>query len=113
MLTIRIGGEPAGALRALLASSALLFPILALAAELQGHVVGVHDGDSITLLSGSFEVRIRLADIDAPELAQAFGRRSKESLSDLCFDKPAELTTQGNDRYGRTIARVYCSGVDA
>src|SRR5688572_19849814 len=48
-----------------------------------------------------------------PESKQAFGSRSKQSLSDLCFQKDARLETQGKDRYGRTIATVYCAGRSA
>ena len=44
------------------------------AATLSGRVVGVHDGDSITVLDASHtQHKIRLAGIDAPELKQAFG----------------------------------------
>jgi endonuclease YncB( thermonuclease family) len=56
---------------------------------------------------------VRLTEIDAPESNQAFGQRSKQSLSDMCFGKPARLVSQGEDRYGRTLARIYCSGTDA
>jgi endonuclease YncB( thermonuclease family) len=73
----------------------------------------VHDGDSITVLISGHQVKVRLADIDAPELKQAFGQRSKQSLSDLCFQKSATLEDRGHDRYGRTLARVRCAGVDA
>jgi endonuclease YncB( thermonuclease family) len=59
------------------------------------------------------EVKIRLAEIDAPEKRQAFGIRSKQSLSNLCFGKQAEITPQVKDRYRRTVAHVKCSGVDA
>ena len=69
------------------AAFGLLLPVLAQAADLQGRVVGVHDGDSITFLAGRHQLKVRLADIDAPELGQAFGQRSKQSLSDLCFNK--------------------------
>jgi len=52
-------------------------------------------------------------DVNAPEKAQAFGNRSKQSLSELCFDKTATLADQGKNRYGRTLARVHCDGLDA
>ena len=53
---------------------------------LEGRVVGVHDGDTVTLLMvGNQQLKIRLAQIDAPELDQAFGQRSKQSLSDMVF----------------------------
>ena len=83
------------------------------ATQITGQVVGVHDGDSITVLVDRRQIKVRLADIDAPELKQAFGRRSKQSLSDLCFNKSATLEDQGQDRYGRTLARVRCAGEDA
>lgn len=85
----------------------------ALGAEITGLVVGVHDGDSLTALVGGRQVKVRLADIDAPELKQAFGQRSKQSLSDLCLQKSATLEDRGQDRYGRTLARVRCNGADA
>lgn len=65
------------------------------------------------MLRDKEHVKIRLAGIDAPEKAQAFGNKSKQSLSELCFDKMATLADQGNDRYGRTLARVHCEGIDA
>jgi len=82
--------------------------------RIEGRVVGVSDGDTITLLTAEKQqVKVRLAEIDAPEKAQAFGNKSKQSLSDLCFGKQAVLSVQATDRFGRTIARVACSGVDA
>lgn len=77
-------------------------------------VVGVSDGDTITALCRDNErLKIRLAEIDAPEKAQPFGMRSKQSLSDLCFGKQAEITPRERDRYGRTVARIQCEGADA
>ncbi|MCG3770144.1 MAG: Thermonuclease [Nitrosomonadaceae bacterium] len=78
-----------------------------------GKVVSVADGDTITVLRDRTQVKVRLLEIDAPEKAQAFGTKSKESLSEMCFGKTAELTDKGKDRYGRTLARVTCDGVDA
>ena len=82
------------------------------AADILGQVVGVHDGDSLTVLVDRRQIKVRLADIDAPEIKQAFGQRSKQSLSDLCFQKMATLEDQGRDRYERAIARVTCTGQD-
>ena len=78
-----------------------------------GKVVGVADGDTITVLRDRTQVKVRLLEIDAPEKAQAFGTKSKESLSEMCFGKTAEVVEKGKDRYGRTLARVSCDGVDA
>jgi endonuclease YncB( thermonuclease family) len=83
-------------------------------ADLSCKVVGVSDGDTITALCQSREqVKVRLAEIDAPEKAQPFGAKSKQSLSDLCFGKTAQIVEQDRDRYGRTVARVRCAGIDA
>ena len=79
------------------------------AADLSCKVVGVADGDTITALcQGNEQVKVRLAEIDAPEKAQPFGAKSKQSLSGLCFGKQARISPQGRDRYGRTIGRIYC-----
>jgi len=82
-------------------------------ADFTGKVVAVADGDTISVLRDHEQVKIRLSDIDAPEKAQAFGNKSKQSLSDLCFGKTATLADKGKDRYGRTLARVHCDGIDA
>lgn len=84
------------------------------AAELHGRVVGVLDGDTVTVLDADKrEHRIRLAEIDAPEKRQAFGQRSKQSLSELCFGATARVLSRGRDRYGRVLGRLSCAGVDA
>jgi endonuclease YncB( thermonuclease family) len=82
-------------------------------ADFNGKVVAVTDGDTITVLRDHEQVKVRLLEIDAPEKKQPFGNKSKQSLSDLCFNKTALLTDKGKDRYGRTLARVQCDGVDA
>lgn len=76
-------------------------------------VVGVSDGDTLTARCPDRTVKIRLAEIDAPEKKQAFGTRSKQALSDLCFGKEAEIRPQVRDKYSRTVARVSCAGQDA
>lgn len=82
-------------------------------ADFSGRVVSIADGDTITVLVERKQVKVRLVEIDAPEKSQAFGNRSKQSLSDMCFDKDAQVQDNGKDRYGRTLGRVYCGGVDA
>ena len=59
------------------------------------------------------QVKVRLTDIDAPELGQPFGARSKQSLSEMCFGKVASLDVRGQDRYKRSLAKVTCAGTDA
>jgi micrococcal nuclease len=80
-------------------------------------VIGIADGDTLTArcatAHGEQNIRVRLAEIDAPEKGQAFGQSSKQHLAALCFRKRAEVKSTATDRYGRTIARVHCEGVDA
>jgi endonuclease YncB( thermonuclease family) len=80
-------------------------------------VVAISDGDTLKARCGepgSYEqVTVRLAEIDAPEKSQAFGQRSKEALSALCFGIQAGIRAVTLDRYGRTVARVECKGLDA
>ena len=57
--------------------------------------------------------RIRLAGIDAPEKKQPFGQRSKQSLSDLVFDKAVTVETNKRDKYRREVGKVLVGGVDA
>jgi micrococcal nuclease len=75
-------------------------------------VIGVADGDTLTVLQDQRPVKIRLANVDAPEKAQAFGQRSKQSLSELCYGKDATYDAVDVDRYGRTVAVVTCGGVN-
>lgn len=78
-----------------------------------GQVVVVADGDTITVLDADkVQHTIRLAGIDAPEKKQAFGNRSKESLSDLVFDKTVNVETDKRDRYRREIGKVLVNGRD-
>lgn len=79
---------------------------------LKGQIVGVHDGDSATLRTNSQTYKLRLQGIDAPELGQEFGRRSKQGLSDLIFGTEVSVTDMGKDRYGRTLAIIHCDGVN-
>lgn len=76
--------------------------------------VGVHDGDTLTLLvetpDGKRQAKIRLDAIDAPEIGQPFGNRAKRELSGMVFGKDCEVESKGQDRYGRTIGRVTVAG---
>lgn len=76
-------------------------------------VVGVHDGDTITCLDeNNVQQKVRLAEIDAPEIGQDYGKVSREALADLVFGKTVQVVDQGKDRYGRWIGRVSVGGKD-
>jgi endonuclease YncB( thermonuclease family) len=95
----------------MLAALGALLACQAGAASLDGRVVGVSDGDSLTLLVGRETVRVRLAQIDAPERGQPYGSRSKRALSDLAFGRDARVEVVEIDDYGRTVGEVYVDGV--
>ena len=91
----------------------LLLPSISLAQSLTGRVVGVADGDTVTILTPERQqVKIRLGQIDAPEKAQPFGQRSKQSLSDLIFGKEVRVQVETTDRYGRTVGRIFQDNLD-
>lgn len=101
-------------IRTFIAVFALLASQICWGDSFSGRVVGVADGDTVTLLTENNEqVKVRLTSIDAPEKSQAFGKASKKSLSDLCFNKPAVVVTHGKDKYGRTIGYLSCDGINA
>ena len=80
----------------------------------EGKVVGISDGDTITVLdSSNTQHKIRVAGIDAPEKSQDFGNRSKEHLSDLVFGKTVYIPESKIDKYGRTVSRVMIGNTDA
>ncbi|MDG1074042.1 MAG: thermonuclease family protein [Methylophilaceae bacterium] len=84
------------------------------AAELEGRVIGVSDGDTITILDASnTQYKIRLSGIDAPEKRQAFGNASKKSLSDLVYNKQVIVDWNKHDRYQRIVGKVLVDGADA
>lgn len=78
----------------------------------EGEVVGVTDGDTLTLLENQRQIKIRLAEIDTPERGQPYGTQAKKVLSDLVFGKHARAVVQDIDRYGRSVARIYVNGID-
>jgi endonuclease YncB( thermonuclease family) len=84
------------------------------AETLSGTVIGVLDGDTLTILDAQKRrYRVRLGQVDAPESKQAFGIKSARSLHGLCFRKTAQVEWQAKDQYNRPIGQVTCQGIDA
>ena len=82
--------------------------------EIQGKVIRVLDGDTIEVLQDKKPVRIRLANIDAPEKKQAFGRWSANQLKALLAGQSVTVSYTQTDRYGRIIGHVFTTnGTDA
>ena len=92
---------------------ALASPLAAVAAERHGTIVGVADGDTLTLLDANkTQHRIRIDGIDAPERTQPYGERAKQSLAALAHGRAASADCPKVDRYGRAVCRVYIDGID-
>lgn len=89
----------------------LFISLNVLAKDLEGKIVGVSDGDTATMLveapNGKLTVKIRLAQIDAPEKSQPWGQKSKQALSDLIYNKTIRAEVETKDRYGRVVANLY------
>ncbi len=82
-------------------------------ADFAGTVVGVTDGDTITVLDASkARHKVRLAGIDAPERGQPGGFRSKESLSRLVYERSVRVEGDNKDSYGRIVGKVWVAPPD-
>ncbi|WP_413895876.1 thermonuclease family protein [Rhodoferax sp.] len=77
-----------------------------------GFVTGVSDGDTFYLVIDGQSTRVRLAQIDAPEKAQPFGRRAEQALRELVWKRQVSVTWRQLDRYERPIVQVQVDGLD-
>ena len=73
----------------------------------RGTVIKVVDGDTISILHQGKQLRIRLAEIDAPERGQPYWRKSREALADYVSGKEVAVEGLDVDRYGRIVGHVY------
>lgn len=91
----------------------IALPCIALAETFTGRVVRVLDGDTVSVLTPEKqEVRVRLAEIDAPEKNQPFGVKARKMLSELIFAEDVFVVKVDTDRYGRTVGRIYHGQTD-
>jgi endonuclease YncB( thermonuclease family) len=82
-------------------------------ADFTGKVVGVIDGDTVDILKEGKAVRVRLAEIDAPESRQAFGQRAKQALSAMVFAQVVDVREGAPDRrWGRVVGTLFVDGRD-
>jgi endonuclease YncB( thermonuclease family) len=82
------------------------------AETLLGQVVGIQDGDTLTVRVAGQSIKVRLAGIDAPERDQPFGHKSRQSLSRMAFNRTVSVAVQKIDDYGRTIGTVTIAGLN-
>ena len=88
-------------------------PSTAICTLLNGKVVSVADGDTITILTPQKQqVKIRLYGIDTPESGQAFGKKAKQLTSSLVYGEQVQVIAYDKDRYGRTVGVVLVDGIN-
>lgn len=75
-------------------------------AQFSGKVVGVADGDTISVMHNDRAEKVRLNGIDCPEKHQAYGARAKQFTSERLFGQIVTVIVSGTDRYGRTLGEV-------
>ena len=103
----------------LLAGLCLLFALVATAhaAALTGVVIVVIDGDTVLFRPDRYRaasrafLKVRLADIDAPEKGQPYGDAATRALTAMVLNQRVEIHTVATDRYGRTVARIQSGAV--
>lgn len=73
-----------------------------------GKVIGIKDGDTVVVIDSlNVQTTLRLAEVDCPEKAQAFGTKAKQFTSDEIYLKQVKYIVTDIDRYGRSIAKIY------
>lgn len=88
----------------------LFFPLFLFA--FSAKVIKISDGDTITVLSGKEQTKVRLYGIDAPEKKQDYGQKSKQFLASLIAGQVVEVEPKGKDRYKRTLCIIHHKGQD-
>lgn len=85
---------------------AALFVTSAAADQITGFVTKVTDGDTVAVTTTDGVIKVRLAEIDAPEKCQPFGIDAKQSLADLLLNREVTIERLKTDRYGRIIGHI-------
>lgn len=83
------------------------------AETLTGQVVKVNDGDTLMLRTADQRlIKVRLADIDAPEYNQPYGKAARRALSALVSGRTVQVTVYHRDDYRRIVGALDVSGQD-
>ena len=88
----------------------VLVPLVAYAEQFTGKVVGISDGDTISVLRQGKAVKVRLHGVDTPEQAQAFGTKARQLTGELAFQREVTVVIHATDRYGRLVGEVLLPG---
>jgi micrococcal nuclease len=72
-----------------------------------------YDGDTVKIIDGNLQYKLRLTDIDAPEKAQSYGLKSRRALIAFCKNADVAVFLSGIDKYHRNLGRLQCNQQDA
>ena len=72
-----------------------------------------YDGDTVKIKDGSYEYKLRLTDIDAPERNQDYGLKSRRALIQFCKKADVKVYISGTDKYRRSLGKLHCNSLDA
>ena len=78
--------------------------------EFDAQVIVVMDGDTVMVLRDGKKIKIRLANIDAPESDQVYGKESRQALADRVLKQFVHVNSSAVDSYGRLIAELSLDG---
>lgn len=87
------------------------FSLPAMAEHFTARVIWVMDGDTVLVLKAGRKIKIRLADIDAPEKDQNYGIASRDSLIGMVQHREVQVNALAVDKYGRTVALLEVAGL--
>ena len=96
----------------LTAAVLLLLPFVAYSQTLTGGVVRILDGDTLEILVDRQQHRIRLVEIDAPEVDQDWGNRAKQALAEKVGGKQVRVEVSGTDQHERLMGRIWLGDRD-
>ncbi len=73
-------------------------------------VIAVMDGDTVLVLRGNQKIKVRMANIDAPEKDQAYGSQARDSLLEMVGRRQVQVDSQAVDQYGRVVGLISVDG---
>ena len=87
---------------------------ITLSSNLNGKIIKIIDGDTVYFQANNDDdyKKLRLVGIDAPEMKQPFGHKSRQCLANLINNKLVQIITYGEDRYKRTLAKIIIEKID-
>jgi micrococcal nuclease len=80
---------------------------------LSAEITYFYDGDTVKIVDAGYAYKLRLTDIDAPERNQAYGKKSRRALMQLCSGANVQVYLSGTDKYQRKLGKLVCNNIDA